>query len=59
MKRPPYSHNLAPDDFLMFPNITSAFKGWRFQDTEDKKCDEGTERYSTKGVPEIFPTVLT
>jgi hypothetical protein len=27
MKRPPYSHNLAPDDFLMFPNITSAFKG--------------------------------
>jgi hypothetical protein len=22
-----------------------------------KKCDDGTERYSTTGVPKMFPTV--
>jgi hypothetical protein len=33
-------------------------KGRRFEDTEDiQKCDDGTESYSTTGVPKIFPTV--
>jgi hypothetical protein len=39
--------------------MKSALKGQRFQDTEDitEKCDDGTESYSTTGVPKMFPTV--
>jgi hypothetical protein len=33
-------------------------KGQRFQDIEDiQKSDDGTERYSTTGIPEMFQTV--
>jgi histone-lysine N-methyltransferase SETMAR len=31
----PYSSDLAPSDFCMFPKIKSALKGRRFQDIED------------------------
>jgi histone-lysine N-methyltransferase SETMAR len=34
---PTYSPDLAPNDFWLFPKIKSAFKGRRFQDTEDTK----------------------
>jgi len=38
------------------PEIKSALKGRRFQDTEDiqKSCDDGTESYSITGVPKCF-----
>jgi transposase len=32
---PPYSPDLAPNDFWLFPKIKSALKGQRFQDIED------------------------
>jgi len=35
MKHPPYSTDLAPYDFWLFPEIKSALKGRRFQDIED------------------------
>jgi len=35
MEHPPYSTDLAPNDFWLFPKIKSALKGRRFQDTED------------------------
>jgi hypothetical protein len=59
MEHPPHSPDLAPNDFWLFPKIKSAVKDRRFQDTEDiqNKCDDGTESYSTAGVPKMFPTV--
>jgi len=60
MEHQPCSPDLAPYDFWLFQKIKSALKGRRFQDTEDiKKCDHGTESYSTTGVPETFQTVAT
>jgi hypothetical protein len=44
MELPPYSSDLAPSDFWLFPK--------RFQDLEDiRKYEDGTERHSTTGVP--------
>jgi hypothetical protein len=37
MKHPPYSPDLAPHDFWLFPEIKSTFKRRRFQDIEDIK----------------------
>jgi hypothetical protein len=36
-EQPPYSPDLAPNVFFLFPKIKSALKWRRFQDTEDKK----------------------
>jgi hypothetical protein len=39
MEHPPYSPDLAPNVFGLFPEIKSALKGLRFQDIEHiKKC---------------------
>jgi histone-lysine N-methyltransferase SETMAR len=58
MEHPPYSPDLALNDFWLFPNIKSSLKGRRFQDTEDiKKSDDSTKSYSTTGVPKMFPIV--
>jgi len=35
MEHPPYSPDLDPNDFWLFPRIKSALKGRRFQYTED------------------------
>jgi len=35
MGHPYYSPGLAPNNVWMYPNIKSALKGRRFQDTED------------------------
>jgi hypothetical protein len=49
---------LAPNDFWLFPKMKFTLKGRKFRATEDiqKECDDGTESYSTKGVPKMFPT---
>jgi hypothetical protein len=59
MQHPPYSPNLALNDFWLFPKMKSALKGRRFQGNEDiqTKCDDGTESYSTTRIPKMFPTV--
>jgi hypothetical protein len=59
MEHPPYFPDLAPNDFWLFPNINSALKkneDFRILKTS-KKCDDGTERYSTTGDPKMFPIV--
>jgi hypothetical protein len=57
MEHPPYSLDLAPNDFWLFPKIRSALKGQRFWDTKHiQKCD-GTERHSTTGIPKMDLTV--
>jgi hypothetical protein len=35
MEHPPFSPDLALNDFWLFSKIKSALKGWRFQDIED------------------------
>jgi hypothetical protein len=58
MEHPPYSPDLVPNGFWLFPEIKSALKGRRFQHTEDmKQCDDGTESCSAIIVSEMFPTV--
>jgi hypothetical protein len=37
MAHPPYSPDLAPNDFWLFPKIKSALNGQRFQYKEDIK----------------------
>jgi hypothetical protein len=51
---------LVPNDFWLFPEIKSALKGRKFQDTEDiqRKYYNSTESYSTTGIPKMFPTLL-
>jgi hypothetical protein len=58
MGNPPYSSDLAPNDFWLFPKIKFPLKGRRFQDVEKhpRKYD-GTESCSTVGVTKMFPTV--
>jgi hypothetical protein len=53
MKHPPAYPDLIPTDFWLFPKIKSALKGRIFQDIYgiQRKCDDGTEIYSTTGVP--------
>jgi hypothetical protein len=59
MEHPICSSNLALNDFWLLPEIKSALKGRKFQDVEDtQKSDDGTESYSTTGVPKMFPTVV-
>jgi hypothetical protein len=49
---------MARNDFWLFPEIKSALEGRKFQDIENikkkKKCDDGTESYSTTGIPKRF-----
>jgi hypothetical protein len=53
MEHPPYSPDVAPNNFWLFPKIKSAFNGtniegyWRHHN----KCDDGSESYFTTGVP--------
>jgi hypothetical protein len=60
MEHPPYSPDLALNDFWLFPNIKSALQQRRFQDNDDiqKNGDDGTESYSTTGIPKMFLTVI-
>ena len=34
LEQPPYSPDLAPSDFLLFPKLKEIIKGTRFQDSE-------------------------
>jgi hypothetical protein len=51
MKHQPYSPDLASNDFWLFLKIQSAFKNEDIKIIRTpKKCDDGTESYSTTGV---------
>jgi hypothetical protein len=49
MERPPYSPELAPNDFWLFPKINSALKRLKFQDIEDIQKNVTT---AVKAVPQ-------
>jgi hypothetical protein len=51
MEHPPYSPDIALNDFWLFPKIKSATKGRRLH---PEKCDSSTENYPTTGVPNMF-----
>jgi len=53
---PPYSLDLAPYDFFLFPRMKRDLKGRRFQNVEEvkEKNDGGTEGYHFARVPELF-----
>ena len=35
LPHPPYTPDLAPSDFFLFPNLKKSIKGHRFEDNED------------------------
>jgi histone-lysine N-methyltransferase SETMAR len=37
IRHPPYSPDLTPADFFLFPTVKTALEGKRFQDVEDIK----------------------
>jgi transposase len=43
ISHPPYSPDLAPVEFFLFPTVKSALKGNRFQDVEDIKKNVAAE----------------
>ena len=53
---PPYSPDLAPSDFFLFPRMKRVLKGKRFQNVEKvrEKNDRDTEGYHFARVPELF-----
>jgi len=42
MDNPPYSPDLAPCDFWLFPKLKNALKGQRFADLSDIQCNVKT-----------------
>jgi hypothetical protein len=47
LEYPPYSRNLAPNEFFLFPKIKKIFKGRHFDDTS-------SEGHLTQPVPKLF-----
>jgi len=47
LQQPPYSPNLAPGDFFLFPRLKKVLKGYQFEAMEDIK------RNSTKTLLDI------
>ena len=55
---PPYSPDLAPADFFLFPKLKTTLKECRFQTIEySGKCDKRTARHHRKCVPGSIPTM--
>jgi len=59
-EHPPYSSDLTPTDFYLFPQLKSTFMGRRFRDVTDiiKNVKEELKMFFTKWLPETFPTPL-
>jgi transposase len=51
LENPPYSSELTPADFYLFPQLKSALKRWHFCDATDiiKNATEGLIRLSQNG----------
>jgi len=52
-QHPPYSLDLNPTDFYLFPHLKSAFMGRRFREVAD--IIKNVKAF-TKWLPETFPT---
>jgi hypothetical protein len=53
----PYSPDLAPCDFFLFPRMKSKLKGCRFQDVTEQIVDRRPTRDFKKSVPAVLPAV--
>ena len=49
IKQPPYSSDMAPADFFLFPKLKLLLQGTRFQSIEDIKENS---RQELKSIPE-------
>jgi len=60
LQHTPYSLNLAPVDFYLFPQLKSALKGWHFCGATNiiKNVMEELKRLSQKGLQEYFQSFL-
>ena len=58
-QQPPYSPDLAPCDFFLFPRLKKVLKGHRFETTEDIKRNSTKTLLdiTKKGVRKMFPKV--
>jgi hypothetical protein len=59
VEQPPYSPDLAVNDFWLFPRIKPALKEQRFQDIEDIKKKKKKRRHKAilqQKFQKIFPT---
>ena len=54
---PPYSPDLAPTDFFLFPKLKTTLKGHRFQIIDSGKCDKRTAHHHRKCIPRSVPTM--
>ena len=52
---PPYSPNLAPSDFFLFPKLKMKLKGWRFQTEEIQADIQAVLKHATR---KWFPRML-
>ena len=54
--QPPYSPDMAPYDFFLFPKIKRTFKGRRFSSTDEIESVslKGATNYPKDRVPEVF-----
>jgi hypothetical protein len=57
INHPPYSPDLAPNDFWLFPTLKTGLKGTRFATMEDIECDDRTPRDSKRSLPPVLPTM--
>lgn len=57
--QPPYSPDLAPADFFLFPKMKRLMKGKRFDNVEaiTKKIAEGAEEHSGRRLPKGLSAV--
>jgi hypothetical protein len=55
----PYSLELAPADFFLFPKLKTALKEHCFQNHrgDSVKCDKITVHHNSKSVPGSIPTM--
>jgi len=51
---PPYSPDLAPSDFFLFPKLKMKLKGWRFQTEEIQTESQSPEYAMRKWLPRMF-----
>jgi hypothetical protein len=56
LEYPPYSSDLDPSDFFLFPKIKEILKGRHFDDIDDIRSNTtaALEGHSTKPVPKLF-----
>ena len=55
--QPPYSPDLAPSDFWLFPTLKMGLKGTRFAAVEDIECDGLIAEDSKRSLPPVLPTM--